>query len=129
MDQIFSGVSAILGVLCIYIVIRNISGFKYEYKDNHAYVAFHVLGVLLLLIAFVEMVMFFLNLEDFIIFNNIGVCIQLLLLGYIAIGQSEKYFYKEYCRRENLTLDTHRIRKIDEIQIAIVAVIIFAFWL
>lgn len=73
--------------------------------------------------------MFFLNLEDFIIFDNIGVCIQLLLLGYIAIGQSEKYFYKEYCRRENLTLDTHRIRKIDEIQIAIVAVIIFAFWL
>lgn len=129
MDKIFSGFSAALGVLSIYIVIKYISRFKYEYKNNYAYVGFHILGILLLLIAFVEIVMFFFNLKNFIIFDNIGVCIQILLLGYISIGQSEKYFLKEYCHREKLNLDVNRIRKINEAQIAIIVVIIFAFWL
>lgn len=79
MDKIFSGFSAALGVLSIYIVIKYISRFKYEYKNNYAYVGFHILGILLLLIAFVEIVMFFLILR---------ILLYLIISAYVY-----KYFY------------------------------------
>ena len=129
MEKLFSGVAVVLGVLSLYIVIRYISGFKCEYKSNYGYIIFHILGVLLLIIAFMEMIMFFGNFRELIIFDNIGVCIQILLLGYVSIGQSEKYYLKEQCHRENLNLDTKRIKEIGETQIAILFVILLAFWL
>lgn len=125
----FSGIAVILGALCTYNVIRNLSVFEYEYRNDYGYIIFHFLGVFLLVIAFAEMTMFFGNFKQFIFVDNIGVCIQMLFMGYVSMGQSEKCYLKEYSRRNNTNLDTDRIKKINEGQLSIIVVIIVFFWL
>ncbi len=127
MNDIFSGIAVVLGAVSTYTMIKEFYRFKYEYRNNYGYIIFNFLGFFLIVIAFAEMTMFFGNFERFIFFDNIGVCIQLLLLGYTAMGQSEKYYLKEYSRRNNTKLDVDRIKKLNGVQIANIAVIIICF--
>ena len=129
MDTIFSGIAVIVGILCIYIVINDVSVFEYEYRNSCGYIIFHFLGVFLLIISFVEAVMFFGDFKTFIFFDNIGVCLQMLLLGYASMGQSEKYYLREYSRRNNMNLDVKRIKEINNVQVSIIVVILICFWL
>ena len=129
LDTIFSGIAVILGAYSAYNVIRELSMFEYEYRKNFGYIVFHFLGVLLLTMAFAEMTMFFGDFKEFILVDNIGVCIQMLFMGFVSLGQSEKYYLREYSRRNNTELDTARIKELNEGQISIIVVIFVFFWL
>lgn len=129
LDEIFTGIAVILGAICTYNVIHDLSRFEYEYRNNYGYIIFHSFGFFSLVIAFAEMTMFFGDFKTFIFFDNIGVCLQMLLLGYASMGQSEKYYLREYSRRNNTNLDVKRIKEINECQISIIVVILICFWL
>ena len=128
MDSIFPSIAVVLGVLCTYIIIRE--GFSYEhmYRNNYGYIFFYFLGIFLLVIPFVEMTLFF-GWNIFIVTDNIGVWLQLHLMGYASVGQSEKYYLREYSCRNNMNLDVKRIKEINDVQVSIIVVILICFWL
>lgn len=128
MFNIFPSVAVALGVLCSYIVIKESFRFEQEYRNNYGYIFFHFLGIFLLIIPFVEMILYF-GWKTFVITDNIGVWMQLHLLGYASVGQSEKYYLREYSRRNNTNLDTDRIKELTGGQISIIVVLFVFFWI